>query len=162
MVSSKDLVYLTEEIGLYVYLVIGAVGILTNILNIRVCLSKNMRNTAMGFYNFITAIFNILFFIVTLFSSSLSNFFDWTCIVGPYAMRVISQMSSWLNVMVSFDRLFLSYTYQPTQKQNRDKHLNRKRLSFIILAIFVALICVNVPGLFFHLERQSINEVIHK
>ena len=99
---------MTGKVGLYVYLVIGAVGILTYIFNIRVCLRKKMRNTAMGFYNFITAVFNIVFFIVTLFSSSLSNVFDWTCIIGPYAMRVISQMSSWLNVMVSFDRLFLT------------------------------------------------------
>ena len=158
MSSTKNLANLTATVALYSFIFVVSVGLITNILNIRICLSKKTRNTALGFYNLIIAIFNIVFLIVTFLSASLSNVFDWTCILGPLTVRILYQMISWLNVMVSFDRLFLSYTYQP--HHNGDKHENRKRLSFIILGIFGVLICVNVSGVFYHLEKQqSTNQV---
>ena len=63
--------------------------------------------------------------------------------------------------MVSFDRLFLSYNPQQSnvQSQNGDNNLNRKKLVLIVIAIFAALMCVNVSGLFYHLETQSTNQV---
>jgi hypothetical protein len=159
MASKENFANLTLTVGLYAILFISGMGIITNILNIRVCLGKKTRNTAMGFYNFITAIFYICYLTLVIFAPSLRNTYTWACILLPYAVRVFYQMTSWLNVMVSFDRLFLSYTYKPHHNV-ANKNLNKKKFSLIILGIFLILICVNVSGVFYHLEtQQSTTEV---
>jgi hypothetical protein len=161
MTSSVDLNILTRLVGLYGFLTILFIGILANVLNICVCLMKKTRNTAMGFYNLITATFNLAFLGVIILQTSFVNSFNWTCVLVPYLARIVYQMISWLNVMVSFDRLFLSYNTQQSsvQSQNGDNNLNRKKLILIVIVIFTALLCVNISGLFYHLETQSTNQV---
>ncbi len=59
MTSNVNFAHLTMTVGLYTMLTITSVGIVTNLLNVRVCLGENTRKTTMGFYNLLLAPINI-------------------------------------------------------------------------------------------------------
>jgi hypothetical protein len=129
--SNVNFAYLTLTVGLYTMLTITGIGVVTNLLNIRVCLGKHTRKTTMGFYNLLIAPINISALIISLFTRKLAN--DWSCLLIPYTQRVLFQMISWINVMVSFDRLYL-ITYHlnnPNATRQRPSNINIKSFHFM-------------------------------
>ena len=104
-ITKKYQTMLKIIVGLYTMLTITGKGVVPNLLNIRVCLGKHTRKTTMGFYNLLIAPINIFALIISLFTRKLAN--DWSCLLIPYTQLVFFQMISWINVMVSFDRLYL-------------------------------------------------------
>jgi len=154
--SNVNFAHLTMTVGLYTMLTITSVGIVTTLLNIRVCLGKHTRKTAMGFYNLLLAPVNISALIISLFASRLTD--DWSCVLIPYSQRVLFQMIAWINVMVSFDRLYL-ITYHlnnPNVTRQMASKINRKNLSLYVFAIFVVILCVNVAGFFYNLKPNTV------
>ena len=158
MPSSIDLTNLSHSIELYSIATFGCIGLVTNIMNINVSSSKEIQKTTMGVYNIMMSILNILVIVVLGFL----NFFpqsigkkeliltsDLWCILLPYLTRVFNQMTSWLAVLISIDRVILvSYN------KNSSQIKNTKQISIATLIILIILCLINTPGFFFILETQ--------
>lgn len=152
----------TLTIEFYGSIVIGSIGFLTNSLNLAVSLRENVRKTKMGFYVTFVSIFNILAIIVNIldfFPQSIGQqqiilVSTYTCALVQYFSRVFLQISQWLNVLISFDRLsFLEY------RARQDQRPLNKKLSLLIILGLVTFICViNVVNLFYYLDYETINE----
>jgi hypothetical protein len=149
--------FLVEKIIFFGTTIVSAFGIVSNFLNILICLRKNLRNGILGYYNFLISIFNILAFVtisffyfpVTIGLKSVANLSDSSCAILTYSTRVFIQMSIWINVGVTIDR-FLSVTFP-----NRFQFINdRKKLSFIVLIVFKVLLLLNVPNLFYKINQD--------
>jgi hypothetical protein len=149
-------------IGFYGSIFIGSIGFLTNSLNLTVSLRENVRKTKMGFYVTFISIFNILAITVNIldfFPQSIGKqefvlISTYVCATIKYFSRVLLQISQWLNVLISFDRLSL-LKYRARQDQ---RPLNKKRLLLVVLGL-VGIICViNVTNLFYYLDYTKINE----
>ena len=133
------------------------VGIALNILSSIVFMRKKFSKMTMGFYNIVISIVNIIFSIfgvLVFFGQSigkdLSLISDFSCIFLSFAIRVFSQMSSWMNVFVTVDRM-VSITYP-------NKYLllkNKKKLSVLILIQFILLCILNAPNFFLKVQTYS-------
>ena len=133
--------------------------LLSNILNILVCLRKRIRKEMMGFYNIIISIWNILalvsgfvmFFPSSIHIQDLLLVSDFSCVAINYVMRVCVQMSAWLHVFLTIDR-YLCVAYN-----NKLKYIfsNRKRLSLIFVGLFLIFCAINVPNLFFRISLDE-------
>ena len=154
-----DFTYLTHSLEYYLCTVIGNIGIIANILNIIVCTRKRLQQNTMGFYNILMSSFNILTIIffgyLTLFSQSIGQEqlllkSDASCKLISFFNRVFAQMSSWLSVMVTLDRMLcIGYT-------KRFKFIENKRnLAFIVLGLFAILCFINIPNLFNQVKTQT-------
>ena len=120
---------------------------------------KELQKNTMGFYNILLSIFNIL----TLISVGYMNLFveslgyeqlflksNMSCASLLFLNRLISQVVSWLNVMVTFDRMLC------VSKMKREKYATNKRQLMLILAcICMVLSGLNAPNLFFSLKTQA-------
>ena len=154
----------TLSIEFYGSIVIGSIGFLTNSLNLTVSLRENVRKTKMGFYVTFVSIFNILAIIVNIldfFPQSIGQqqtilISTYTCALVQYFSRVLLQISQWLNVLISFDRLsFLEYRARQDQRP-----LNKKRSLLIILGLVTFICVINVTNLFYEnyfLSREKNN-----
>ena len=140
-------------------MIIGNFGFMANILKILVCCRKELQKNTMGFYNIYMSVNNILAMIfisyLTLFPQSIGqeqliNTSYINCIMISYFLRVFLASSSWLNVMVTLDRM-LCVTYLNEFKFIKDK----KKLSLIIAGIFIVLCLINAPNFVFKLETQT-------
>ena len=148
----------THTVEFYASLSVCIFGTLTNFANLQVSLGKGMRNTTMGFYNILISIFNLLiiYFNLSLFfpqsigQTQIINRSELTCIFVPYFFRVFLEMSQWLNVMVSFDRMYLVL-----DSTRSERPLNTKRNLLIALGLFLILCGINFFGFFYHLETKT-------
>jgi hypothetical protein len=154
MPSKYNFTNITITFGQYSMIAVSAFGLLTNILNIQVSARKEMRKTAMGFYNLIISTLNVAYLILALFQSTYLTSSQYACILIPYFTRIIYQMSSWLNVMVLFDRMIL-ISYKRRSNESFSPVFNVKKVSLIIVALMAIIFIVNVPNLLFHLDTQT-------
>jgi hypothetical protein len=133
--------------------------ILVNILNILICLRSRIIKEMIGFYNIIISVFNIFTLVlgslivypITLNLQDLIEISNFSCITITYFSRVSVQMCSWLYVFLSLDR-YLCVAYNEKFKFLLN---NKKKLSFILTGLFVVILLINVPNLFFKLTNVS-------
>ena len=129
-------------------------GIALNILSTIVFSRKKFLKLTMGFYNIAISAVNIIFAtfgIITNIGQTIGKDFTlmsgFSCIFLTFAIRVFSEMSSWMNVFVTVDRM-ISITYP-----NKYPFLkNKKILSTLILVQFMILCILNIPNFFFKIE----------
>ena len=120
----------------YFALITIPVGIIFNTLSVFIFLRKNLNKTNMGFFNFCLSISNSFTLIYFIFVSDSRIFFsydlkiknDFLCRIIPFLRRVIREVSPWIEVLITFDRLI--YVKFPT----RFKFMHKK----LILADFVS------------------------
>ena len=154
-----DLTQLTHVVEYYYFLVVCSLGFAANMLNILVCQRKELLKYTMGFYNILMSVFNILTLVAVgyleMFSQSTSSTplilrSGLNCVLITYFIRVFAHMSTWLNVMVTADRLLCVYN------TNKFKFLKNKTLvSGLVVAVNVVICCANVPSLFFRLDPKT-------
>ena len=150
-----ELSLIEYKIAVYSCLIILPLGLLTNSLNILVCMRKQILKQTMGFYSPIMSLFNMTSLFISflvdyppiqfvMFNSSLN------CVLYSYLLRISLQMSSWLYVMCSLDRmLFITYPH-------RFKFLKKKSLLCLVCGIlFVAICLLNVPNLWLTVVRAD-------
>ena len=155
-----DLTNITHTVEFYFCVVICNIGFMANILNILVSTRKKLLKNTVGFYNIFMSIFNISTLAVAgyldLFSQSIgqkplilrSNL---NCVLITYFIQVFSQMTAWLIVMVTADRLLCLYSLF-----NRFKFIkNKKNLSGTVACLFLVICFINLPSFFFHLDPQT-------
>ena len=112
-----DLTNLTYKVIFYSCILIGAIGFLTNFLNIAISQqSKMQKKTTMGVYNTYMSAFNILTLVFVGFLSNFAQTLGETdlltrttlnCKLIPYFSRVFSQCVAWSNVLIAFDRMIM-------------------------------------------------------
>ena len=149
----------TYLIQFYECVVLFNKGIVSNIINIVVSLRKELKNSIMSFYNILMSIFNILtlifvgylaFFAQSIGQEQLILRTYLNCILISYFIRIFSQMSSWINVMVTFDRMLCIVFIQKVKFTE-----NKKLLTCIVMAIFTLISVINSPNLLFKLEINN-------
>ena len=133
-----------HQFGIYFTLIFTIIGILLNVLSIVILRRKVLRNTTMGFYNLVLAIINC--FLMVNFILSLPNQFVTTsllwnqiyCSFISFFSRVFCDLSSWVNVMFSFDRMI-------TISFPRKFKIFRNKIFLISTILILTLImgCVN-------------------
>ncbi len=136
-----------NQILFYSCIILGPIGIISNILNIIVCKRKKIRQLAMGFYSPIMSVFNMItlmfiylkFLPTVLGAQNLFSVSDWSCVVYTFFGHMCMQISVWLNVMVSFDRM-ISITFPHKFSCIKD----RPFLTKILLGLFVFISLMNV------------------
>ena len=89
------------------------------------------------------------YFPLTIGLNSYVNVSDFSCSSLTFASRVFTQMSIWINVGITFDRFFC-VTFP-----NRFRFINnKKKLSWITLIVFLVLLLLNVPNLFYKINQN--------
>ena len=156
-----DLTYITHAVVYYFCVVICSIGFVTNTLNIVVSARKKLLKSTVGFYNILMSIFNILTLstvgYLDLFPQSIGHTplilrSNLNCVLISYFLRVIAQMSMWLNVMVTTDRMLCVFP----MLSNKYKFIKNKCiLSGIVTGLFLAICLINVSNLFFHLNPHT-------
>jgi hypothetical protein len=139
-------------------IIIPSVGIISNVLNIAICLRQRLRSSLLGYYNVLISIFNTLVFIVMLLiyfplvigQTNLANLSDFSCATLSFALRVFIKMSIWINVGVTIDR-FLCVSF-PNKFKFRN---NKKKLSLILFVVFVILLLLSMPNLFYKINQND-------
>jgi len=165
MSSTINLTSQTNALQLYSFAIIIPVGFITNVLNIVVNARDKFQQTTMGFYNIFWSIFNIFWIICLFLQASIPLIglnklilkSDLSCKLLPYFVRLFSQVSMWINVVASIDRLLLMSYENLAAYNNRFLNNNNKvRLLKILVLIVVVLSVVNSPGLLFYLETDMV------
>jgi len=164
MPATIDLSQLTYTFEFYSVLIVCTLGFLTNFMNVHVSFKKEIQKTTMGFYNIfmsLSSVFGIIFIgFLTFFPQSIGTNLltksDLSCRLIPYLARIFPQVNAWLNVMVSFDRVILMTYANRADYNNRPTHLKEKsKLIRIVLILFLVILTINMPGLFFYLTPQT-------
>ena len=122
----------------YSCLTIIPLGITLNIISSIIFTRKRFDKTTMGYYNIVISMFNNIlaaFGMVTYFSQSIGKDLtltsDFSCLFLSFCMRLFTQMSTWMNVLVTVDRM-ISITYP-----NKFPFLkNKYKLSYPCLYLF--------------------------
>ena len=147
----------TAQLLYYTCTYVIPVGIALNILSSIVFMRKKFSKTTMGFYNIAISIINIFFAIFTILSyigktydKDLTLMSDFSCIFLAFALRVFAQMSSWMNVFVTVDRM-ISIAYPNKYSLLKCK----KRLSLLIFIQFILLCLINAPNFLFKVQTFS-------
>ena len=156
--SIYDFTKLTYAIQFWSCVIICPIGWYANLVNIVVCCEKEMQKFTISFYNIFMSIFNMVSLaclIVLLFPQSIGNQAlylrsNMSCKIIPYAVTLSQEMSAWLSVMVTFDRLiYISY-------QNRFKFLKEKnKIACLLGVLFFILSLSNIPSLFYSLKTTN-------
>ena len=130
------------------YVVFGP-GIFLNIIEIILFRMKKLNRTTMGFYFTINSVVNILIIgYLMIYGIPMSQnvviqlHSDWSCRVYLFFLRTFYQSSSWLNVIISADRLIFVLFSHKFKFQN-----NRKIISMILFGILIGILLVNTPNL---------------
>ena len=151
-----------HQYSFYSFLIVANVGFLVNFLNIITFILRGEKfsKNSMRFYNLLISTSNILALVasyVYLFPNTMGmqNFeliSNISCILLSYALRVFLQLSSWLNVMTTLDRL-ICLTYPGRCKWSKDT----RKLTVAALGLFLGLVLINLPNAWFKLETQTTN-----
>lgn len=155
MPSIYNFTNITVTLGFYSMIAVSAFGILTNLLNIQVSVRKEMRKTAMGFYNIIISTINCIYLSLALINGNYLTTSQYACILIPYFLRVMYQMSSWLNVMILFDRMILITHNKRRINEVDNFEFNLRKVSLVVFGLLAMLCFINVPNLLFHLQTQT-------
>ena len=149
----------TLSLQYYGCLTLVNIGLVANVLNIIVSMRKELQKNTMGFYNILISVFNILslifvgyinFFPQTIGQESYLTRSDYNCKLILYLSKIFPPMASWLNVMVSLDRLLCVYNI------SRFKFINDKRkLLLIALGLFVTIAAISVSNLLFSVQIEA-------
>ena len=143
----------------YTFIIASNIGIILNIMNIRTYSRRAFSHKTVGFYNIIMSTFHILsivtgylyFFPASIGKPDLTLASDWACVSILFTISICTQMSSWMNIMVSFDRtVFTLYPHSDFFKIFKSK----KNLIWIITGIFMVISICNVPNLFFKVKQD--------
>ena len=132
-------------------------GLVSNLFSIVIFTRKRFNKGTMGFYYTSISIVNAIeitigFFI--FYTQSLHQdvllYSDLSCKLFLYSLFLFIEMSTWLNLFVTADRM-ITIAYP-----NRFKILtNKPKLLKLFLALFLILAIFNIPNLFFQVDVSS-------
>lgn len=150
---------LINKISLYGSVIVHPIGFILNVLSILIFMRKRFGDSTMGFYNIIIAIDNNIVIVINFIMSFTLGVYagndalvwsSFSCSFFYYTSRVTTSLSSWLNVMVAFDRMvFILFPFKYSFMRNK------KLLLVIILVMFLILFLLNSPNLYLYVAVTS-------
>jgi hypothetical protein len=162
MPSIYNFTNLTREANFYGIIFVTGTGIISNILNIRVSMRKELQKTSMGFYNIFLSVINMfililyasIFFPPTIGLNDLTLTYKFACILMPYLVFVFLQVNGWILVMISYERV-KALSYKIPRSIRVRQTIYKKKVSLKILGIFIVTCILNSPGFFFGIATQT-------
>ena len=161
--SSSEIAYynsITNTFEYYFNIISTSIGIPTNLIAI-IIFARLMRNkTNMGYlyiWQCTVDILVLLFFLfvargTTTFGLNVYNQNDFTCKFFNFLRRFILHASSWISVLITFDR----FTFVLYGHNNRFRFLKSKRnLAGIILTILTIIAISDIPNLYFNINQKG-------
>ena len=152
----SDLNSITRSIVSFACTVVVSIMIFINILNILVFARPKLRRSKMAYYNIILSAVNIIALVLGAlyyFPRSNGEYFylkyNLSCLLLSFSLFTIVQMSSWLNVMLAFDRMLCV-----TSSKHFKWFRNKKKLYRIVIGLFVLLGILNSPNLWWRVEKH--------
>lgn len=154
---------LNTDISTYFVITSSSIGIPLNILNIIVFSRLMYQKTNMGFLCTCQAIVDLMLFLITLllarsspfiFPVSLDTLSDPMCRFIKYIRRLPLHISSWMAVLITFDRvIFILYG-----NGRKFKFMKKKTsLAAIMAVMFTSLAIIDIPNLFFYLPPRTVS-----
>ena len=164
MAQNNDLSYIlwiqsiNNQYLFYLSTIIFPFSFVLNFISLAVFLRKRFSNHTNGLFNIYIDIVNNCSFLVGFlyyYTKGIDNdielWSDLTCKLLNYIFRTIIAYNSWLNVLISFDRM-VSVVYP-----HRFKFMKNRKYICIIFAIIIFLLCLfYIPNLF--LNVTTFNE----
>ena len=107
------------------------------------------------------SVFNILtlavggyvqFFSQSIGGSSLILTSYYACMLIPFFSRVFAAMSTWVNLLVTLDRVVCI----TTESRLKEALKNKKNLNRVVLVMFGIILALNLPSVFFYLDAQTL------
>ena len=152
MMNKSTILKLADDIAHYVGYPYFIFGTLANIMCIAVLIRPKMRATNIGFYLLALAINDICVLDISLMDKWLRNshgiklrsFNLFLCKLLPFLDKFFLQMSSWIVVAVSVERM--AAVYHPIRYRN----LGRCHQIAILLIILIVIVGVNSPIFYFY------------
>jgi hypothetical protein len=151
----------TNDMNKYFVLVSSTIGIPCNLISIFIFARLTRNKTNMGFLYVCQCIVDLFLLLVmllvvrswpTIFYYNFMNMSDALCKLLTYMKRFTVHISSWMTVLITFDRLIFVLHGQ----NQKFRFMKRKRyLSFIILVMFICLGIADIPNLFFQLTAGT-------
>ena len=160
--SDYDFVLLMNNLSIkFIYynnLIAFPIGFALNFLSLLVFTRKKFKNSTAGFYNQAISIINILVLLLgfltyhaIIYNNDVYLKSDFSCVTMVYVVRITLQMSSWLNAIITFDRMFWILF------QNKFLFMKTKKFMALLTFGFVGLLAViNSPNLFFRLVQVGV------
>ena len=154
---------LSTDISTYFVITSSAIGITLNLLNIIVFSRLMHQKTNMGFLCTCQALIDLFLLLITLllarsspfiFPDSLDTFSDPMCKFIKYIRRLPLHLSSWMNVIITFDR-FIFIIYGNGQKFKFMK--KKSSLAAIMAVIFTSLAILDIPNLMYYLPSRTVS-----
>ena len=125
----------------FINLIICPTGVALNMVSILVFSRKSFKANTMGFYYTSIALIDISVLVAGFINyysvttnQDVSLISTFSCVLMTYSNRITLQMSSWANVLITFDRL-ICVTYR-----NKFAFMKKKRNLFFGFIIFFVLI----------------------
>jgi hypothetical protein len=154
---------LNTDISTYFVITSSAIGISLNLVNIIVFARTMHQKINMGLLCTCQATVDLVLLLITLllarsspfiFPQSLDSVSDPMCKFIKYIRRLPLHLSSWMNVIITFDR-FVFILYGNGQKFKFMK--KKSSLATIIVGIFLFLAIIDFPNLLYYLPPRSVN-----
>ncbi len=139
----KDIQKIQKQFIFYWAMIVFNLGFVLNIFSIVVFLRRRFHNNSNAMYNILIALASncsILIYYLILFPQSMDfNFLkisDFSCKINSFLLRVFLQLVSWLNVVVSFDRMIIVLYPYTHPKLTTNRIID---ISFMLLFVFISL-----------------------
>lgn len=163
--SSNYAAYLTKlssDINTYLTYILPAIGIPCNLISVFIFWRLIRNKSNMVFLGIFQSIFDAILLLLVLlvfrskylFGINLVNQGDVLCKVVTFLRRYIYIASSWMLVLITFDRvIFVLYRYEGRFKFMKNKLI----LTALIFAILFILALFNVPNFLFYLDAEIVS-----
>ena len=150
---------LNNQYLFYVATVIFPLAVLLNTISLVVFSRKRFSNHTNGLFNiFIDIVNNILFlsafpfYYTKAIGNDIELWSDFSCKIINYVFKLTVAYNSWLNVLISFDRM-ASVVYP-----HRFKFMKKKKFIYIIFALILIVLCfMYTPNLLLKVITISVN-----
>ena len=140
----------------YFYITTIPIGMLLSLTSVFVFARKEFKKTTIGLYNITISIVSLILLVILftinyresigkdiLTSSSLN------CTAFSFLIRFFGQFPSWLQILVSMDRLFcISYPLR-----YKDTRYKLTKITCLLIILFILLLFLNILNVFTRLEE---------
>ncbi len=154
-----SLYYISQQLSLYVGLILMVVGTIGNSLNILIFTSKNLRCNPCSLYFLFSSIANLPVIYVDMITQMLTRYFgipsdtssNFVCKLKYYIVETFRTLSATYIALASFDR-YMSSSRKVTHR--RWSTIKRARILITLITIFICGSYYHVP-LYFNVKTLS-------
>ena len=160
---TEYLTKLNSDVNKYFLIAAASIGIPCNLVSIFIFAHLIKHKTNMGYLYTIQCLVDLFLFFVSLFlvrsnfinlyPISLDTINDPMCKFIKFIRRYPLHLSSWMPVLITFDRFIFIFYGHGSRFKFMKKKLN---ITVIVLLMFTMLAIVNVPNLFYYLPDRVI------